>query len=171
METKYGTIETRTSGAAKFLMGAFSLGRKAREVAEAHEWSEDALFYHWSAGITGLPKFADTPMLDNDWGQAFMAGLRGCEPLPLVKGWRYGRLPEADEFTGCRCSYNYRDQEPEAGVSLMEVDDGPETQDKISAMFIDTGNRPPVRVQGYLLPWRGSDGEPLVICAREIETR
>jgi len=92
----------------------------------------------------------------------YEAGLRNAEMPYLVTGWRYGDIP------ACGYSYNYRDDRPEAGVSLMATDCGIKSQDAVSAMFISP-NRPVVRVRGYLHTFRrGSDGEPLVLFADPI---
>jgi hypothetical protein len=93
----------------------------------------------------------------------FESGLYGLGLPQWVTGWRYGRIPDADDF-GCSYSYNYRDDKPEVGVSAMQViqRDGTvlDTQDKISAMFI-TGKR--YDIEGWLHFRRGSDGEPLLV--------
>ena len=90
------------------------------------------------------------------------AGLLGeAVPYP-VTGWRYGHIPE------CGVSWNYRDMHPEAGVSLMAVDGGGETQDKVSAIFMSEG-RPVIKVSGLLHTYKtGSDGEPLLLDAVEM---
>lgn len=90
------------------------------------------------------------------------AGLIGEEKPYIVTGWRFGNIPSSG------LSYNYRDDRPEAGVSVMAVDGGAETQDKLSALFISI-DRPRVRVRGLLHTFRtGADGEPLLLDAIEI---
>jgi hypothetical protein len=93
---------------------------------------------------------------------AYEAGLLGCEMPHKVTGWRYGHIPANGH------SYNYRDDRAEAGVSLMETDCGLKTADPL--MNVMAGSRPRVRVEGWLNTIkRGSDGEPLVFWAKEIE--
>jgi hypothetical protein len=94
----------------------------------------------------------------------FEAGKSGRTIPPYVTGWRYGNIP------ACGKSYNYRDQRPEPGVSLMAID-GDEMQptDGISIMFIAAQNRPVVKVSGWLHFKRGSDGEPCLVSATEIK--
>ncbi len=61
-------------------------------------------------------------------------------------------------------------------MSLMEVTatndeevlpGGP--SDQVSRMFIEASGKDRVWVEGWLIPWRGSDGEPLVVGAREVK--
>lgn len=113
-------------------------------------------------GITDMRELMDAYWADvqayNHTALVFAeAGLRGA-PMPhLVTGWRYGAIPEAG------LSYNYRDGTPEAGVSVMALDNGDSTQDRLSALFI-ADSRPVVRVRGYLHTFRrGADGEPLLL--------
>jgi hypothetical protein len=95
---------------------------------------------------------------------AYEAGFSGCEMPYTVTGWRYGNIPTSG------ASHNYAEGKQEAGVSLMEADNGMKTQDALSAMFITAKNRPVVKVTGYLnTVKRGSDGEPLVFWASEIK--
>jgi hypothetical protein len=92
----------------------------------------------------------------------FDCGYSGADLPQWVSGWRYGNIPEGGK------SYNYRDDRPEYGVSVMQVDGGEQTQDKISALFIANG-RPSVKVAGWLNPLeKGSDGEPLLMGAVTI---
>jgi hypothetical protein len=94
---------------------------------------------------------------------ALEAGFTGKEMPRLVTGWRYGNIPS------CGYSYNYADDRPEGGVSLMETDCGLKTADALSALFI-SANRPVVKVEGWLnTVERGSDGEPLVMWAEKAE--
>jgi len=95
----------------------------------------------------------------------FDCGYYGHSFPEIVHGWRYGNIPESGR------SYNYRDQKPEHGVSVMEVyglENG--STDKVSLMFIGTQNRNVVKVAGYLNPLKtGSDGEYLLVDAKEVE--
>jgi len=91
------------------------------------------------------------------------AGMCGAEMPYMVTGWRYGHVPAIGH------SYNYAADRPEQGVSLMAVDGGQTAVDLISTAFLSAG-RPVVRVRGYLNTIEtGSDGEPLLLDAVEIE--
>ena len=95
----------------------------------------------------------------------FECGYQGYDFPEYVKGWRYGDIPESGQ------SYNFRDQLPEHGVSVMEIY-GIENNDvdKVSMMFIASQNRPVTKIEGYLNPYKfGSDGEYLLVSAKEAE--
>lgn len=108
--------------------------------------------------------FAEMDLADAcgfDWNLWAISSARRARPswTPReVTGWRYGNLPSGQ-------SRNFRDDSLERGVSLAALDNGKEVG-AFSQMFFD--DRPVVRVRGILLPWMGSDGEPLVCCAEEI---
>jgi len=177
------------------------MGRRARAVLDRYGLDADELIDLWAGGIdveygmygptwdrergniaqtpgpvihralnAALGKFADAPWTNHTWEAAFWEGVRGKDRLRFVRGWRFGRVPARGY------SHNYRDDTPEAGVSLMEVtavaDDGPlpsGPSDRVSKMFIEASNKPRVWVEGWLISARGSDGEPLVVGAREVE--
>lgn len=93
---------------------------------------------------------------------AFCAGQCGTEMPRKVRGWRYGDIPASGR------SYNGRDDEYEAGVSVMAVYGVGETQDHVSALFIADG-RPRVEVEGWLVTHTvGGDGEPLLVGCKRI---
>lgn len=85
---------------------------------------------------------------------AFELGQQGVDlsGQPTVSGWRYGNIPDSG------LSYNYRDRKSERGLSLAQLDGEPEVGS--SMWFTD---RKKIRVTGLLLPYRGSDGEALVL--------
>lgn len=96
---------------------------------------------------------------------AYNLGCRGIDlsKQPVVSGWRYGQIPDSG------LSKNYRDDISERGLSLMEADGADTVADWVSAMYIVSGNRPVVHVTGVLLPYTGSDGEPLVLPVGTVE--
>ncbi len=104
----------------------------------------------------------DSVWFDFETNVFFEHGYHGLPFPEYVTGWRYGDIPPSGQ------SYNFRDQIAEHGVSVMEVyaaNGAVETVDKVSAMFCAAG-RTRVDVAGYLNGLRrGSDGEPLLICA------
>jgi squalene cyclase len=96
---------------------------------------------------------------DNDTMQVVYMGSMGCDAPVYVTGTRLGDIPALGR------SYNYADNRAEAGVSMATVDGMPNAWAGASAMFIAADNRPFVRVGGWLLDKRGSDGEYLVVGA------
>jgi hypothetical protein len=119
--------------------------------------------------VAAVGDFMGRPWNSNDFAQAFSAAFHGVEKLPYVRGWRYGELNERGN------SQNYRDDAPEAGVSMMAVteraDGGPLPDgpgDEVSTMFVAASGAKPIVVEGWLIPRRGSDGEPLLIGARKV---
>jgi hypothetical protein len=92
-----------------------------------------------------------TPILD----AAKNLGLDGfdlsnCE---TVTGYRYGSAPES------MLSYNYTDNRMEHGLSLAAINGGKEIGS--SVWFCDRDKK---EYTGLLLPVKGSDGEPLILC-------
>jgi hypothetical protein len=87
------------------------------------------------------------------------AGFNGSPQPVWAEGWRLGNIPSAGR------SYNYRDNHPEPGVSMMWVKDenGNEyyTEDKLSAAFISRRTKR-VYYSGWLVGF-GSDGEPCLL--------
>lgn len=71
---------------------------------------------------------------------------------PIVTGRRYGYAPESF------LSYNYAENRCERGLSLVALEGQP---DMWSAMFLT--DRAVVTYSGVLLPFCGSDGEPLIL--------
>ena len=98
----------------------------------------------------------------DDWVDVawFEAGIAGREMPKWVTGWRYGSVPTRG------LSYNYRDERCERGVSMMQIDGECDQTDGTFALF--NSARPRVRVGGWLIEARGSDGEPLVVGAVEL---
>lgn len=92
----------------------------------------------------------------------FEAGRLGREMPSWARGWQYGHVPA----TGV--SYNFRDQRPEAGVSMMHVDGCAYEPDGTYEIFNGTSVR--VKCEGWLVTHKsGTDGEPLLVGAVEIK--
>ena len=85
---------------------------------------------------------------------AYNLGQKGInlESQPDVIGERYGNIPEFG------LSYNYSADKSENGLSLANLIDEKEVGSTI--WFSD---RKKVRVSGLLLPYKGSDGENLIL--------
>jgi hypothetical protein len=135
---------------------AYELGRQAAK--DGFTGMKDQALYY-SNYFDEMRYFSDAEF------RFFEAGLVGAKKPHKVTGWRYGNIPAIGH------SYNYRDDRPESGVSLMELDGDMSAYniDEISTMFIAASGRPKVRVSGYLNTVRtGSDGEPLVFDAKNI---
>jgi len=88
-----------------------------------------------------------TPVLN----AAKIIGERGIDlsNCPIVTGKRYGKAPESF------LSQNYRDNTSELGLSCYYGDD------KIRSEFLE---RKEYNYKGLLLPFKGSDGESLILC-------
>jgi len=84
-------------------------------------------------------------------------GIREYDIPQKVKAWRYGKI-------NGEMSYNYRDDRPEKGISVMQVKGGEKTNTLYEA--INGGDI--IYLTGYLLPWHGADGEPLLVACKEI---
>jgi len=81
-------------------------------------------------------------------------GRRGInlQDAPVVSGIRYGKAPEGG------ISNNHRDSISERGLSLAKVDDA----DEVGSVIWFEG-REERRYTGILLPYKGSDGEALIL--------
>ena len=89
---------------------------------------------------------------------SFVAGQKNLPKPHIVTGWRYGNIPASGR------SFNHRDGFCEQGVSVMATDEDDETQDKISAFFVEISGKPKIKITGYLNTIsKGSDGEPLLV--------
>lgn len=145
---------------SQHLAAAWQAGQQAR--AEFGIESENQFWTMMSYGELGKHPNLWRWMDDLDMADFFSMGYNG-HPLPmLVRGWRYGNIPTSGR------SYNARDDKREQGVSMVWVETGEETADSVSLMFIKPG-RAVVWAEGWLLPWKGSDGEPLLFDARKIK--
>jgi hypothetical protein len=87
------------------------------------------------------------------------SGFCGRDLPKYVHATRIGKVPE------CGRSMNYREQEFEAGVSVLQVDGEPRSDNGTFELFNDG---PRVRVAGWKHFRTGSDGEPLLVGAIEL---
>jgi hypothetical protein len=154
--------EPTQSEVPKIYKDAYQFGKKLKE--QYPEWT--------FKNILDL-KYNEIPqkfLLDNNANEFLHEGFLGSEIPKKVRGWRYGNVPK-NEY-GVSRSYDYRDQMFLPGVSIMQIE-GKERSDSYGGM---PGNihesffskRPKVKVEGYLLSRKGSDGEPLLIDVKEI---
>jgi len=145
-----------------WIESAITTGKKIHAIREERDMEMSEIMDEWAYGDLADEVGSYPNHCDIEWWTMMEAAAKGWN-CRIVRGWRYGEIPAEGR------SYNHRDNEPESGVSLMALEDGTGTQDAISAMFIEAESRPVVWCEGYLLPHRGSDGEPLILGARKIE--
>lgn len=83
-----------------------------------------------------------------------LGALKGIDltDCPVVTGYRYGTAPASG------ISYNYADQRSERGLSMAAINGQNEVGSCV--WFAD---RDRVEYTGILLPYTGSDGEPLIL--------
>lgn len=112
-----------------------------------------------SANKYGLNEIKNNDVSYASWWNAehqiaYNCGINGIDLSiqPIVKGWRRGKAPESG------ISYNHRDQCSENGLSMMSVNG---SEAGFSEMFM--AERKKYEYEGILLPYSGSDGEPLII--------
>jgi len=85
---------------------------------------------------------------------AYNLGHRGIDLSiqPDVIGWRAGKSPQ------CGISTNYRENISEYGLSMLYINDEP-----ICPSMIWFAERKRYEYKGLLLPYLGSDDEPLIL--------
>jgi hypothetical protein len=91
---------------------------------------------------------------------AYNLGCSGIDlsSMPDVTGYRFGEAPE------CGLSTNYRDDVSERGLSLAAIGD-----DKPVGSTMFFAGRGRYEYSGILLPYEGSDGEPLILSYSAID--
>lgn len=94
-------------------------------------------------------------------------GFLGQEIPKWVRGYRRGEIPEGGQ------SYNYRDQEKHAGVSIMGII-GEDKNNELAGMPAEIhelffNDRKMVIVEGWKLSRKGADGESLLAGAIKIK--
>lgn len=130
---------------------AHAAGRKAAQTADSeHDY--------WQ---TATQAELDTITENDTLSLMFSIGFIGhCFPV-LVEAVRVGHIGP-----GQTRSRNYRDDCWERGISVLHLIGEQAQSDGTYGMFSKGDNK--FRVRGYLSPWPGSDGEPLLIDAEEI---
>jgi len=142
----------------------YKVGGQVGKIMEKRGWSENSLWQEWLYnGVEGLPNpegFVDMGPVSRTF---FMAGQRGLKKPVFARGWRYGKIPDSG------VSWNFADDRPERGISMMAVwhKDAAILKSKTFELFTAAGEKKYV-VKGFLSPFLGSDGEPLLVGARVV---
>ncbi len=118
-----------TSDQIQYIRKAYELGKRHAATGDYTSWYTPRLQMAYDLGYEGV----------------------GVDFDHIVKGYRFGDVPEG-------CSFNFRDNCKEHGVSLAAIEGQKEVG---SVMWF--GDRKKVEVTGLLISDTGSDGEPLVI--------
>jgi hypothetical protein len=136
--------------------GAYAAGQKAGEKYN----NLNEYFGAVSAGEEELPVYYnDETNLESN---AFESGLKGLDKLKYVTAIRIGKIPERGQST------NFAEQKMEPGVSVLHLEGEAEKHKGTFEMF-NPGTK--IRVAGWLHHQTGSDGEPLLVRARELKSR
>jgi hypothetical protein len=147
------------------LLDAFDWGRRVRDAAGTPRPGR-GFYEKWAyGGVPSLPE-KNFDIVASWEGSApnknafYLSGLMGDELPVFATGSRYGNAPSGGR------SYNYREQIFEPGVSMAKVEH-PNFKDW---EWFDAfnKNRPIVPYEGYLLPMKGSDDEPLMVALRKL---
>jgi hypothetical protein len=152
----------------KSMLDAYELGKKVAAAREKAGVSQTEFFERWAyrgiddeltpASFDAYSRLEMDPTL-----RAFMEMGRKGLPLPTeATGWRYGPAPSGG------ASRNLRDDIDELGVSMAGVENHP---DWAGWEWFDSprqGNRAKHRYEGYLLPEKGSDDEPLFVGVKAL---
>jgi 8-oxo-dGTP pyrophosphatase MutT (NUDIX family) len=134
---------------------AYAAGQKAGEKYN----NLNEYFGAASAGEENLPDYYnDETNLESN---AFESGLKGLDKPKYVTAIRIGKIPERGQST------NFAEQKMEPGVSVLHLEGEAEKHKGTFEMF-NPGKK--IRVAGWLYHKTGSDGEPLLVRARELKS-
>jgi hypothetical protein len=130
--------------------------QRGRELSGQYDNESDACN---SMSLSELENF-----LDFEYSQFFHAGFVGREP-EYVTAIRYGKVPENGR------SRNYSDGSYENGVSCVKIIRNESDADYKSIYDVTLGYQgiEKIVVEGWYLGQTGSDGEPLLVCAKEVK--
>ena len=148
----HGSIYIRTA-----LLGTYP---REEEVVRSYEEGQK-MAQKYNRDLTAAVHGEDVDYIFNDdlRGASWEAGFNDDPKFVWAEGWRLGDVPKSGR------SYNYRDNHPEPGVSMMEVRDEYgnkySTEDALSAAFISRRDKR-VEYSGWLVGF-GSDGEPCLL--------
>lgn len=149
------------------LIDSFELGKRVSTAMENWDrWSSPTMnFYEdWMRGHipTLQPDEFDLVNRMGPINNAFFeSGRQGYEMPTYTTGKRFGDVPPSG------VSWNYREQNPELGVSMAQVDH-PKFADYEWADMGGNRQRPVRSYKGWLLPMTGSDDEPLMVGLKPV---
>lgn len=131
-------------------------GRQAKEIVGEMDYKTALRHLYMSGEMVDI--LEDLP--DDKDRQFFEAGFYGFEPQ-WRQAYRYGEIPVSGYST------NWGTGEAEKGISCICLIDGKhENKETIYDHIYDTNK---IKIEGWYLGDAGSDGEPLLIQAREVE--
>lgn len=90
----------------------------------------------------------------------FRLGVEGHEDPEFVTAVRIGEIPKT------KVSRNFRDQFQENGVSVLWIEG--DENDRGDGTFEIFNDGKKIRIAGWRSPWRGSDGEPLLLSPKKL---
>jgi hypothetical protein len=140
---------------------AYEIGAR---IGKQYDYDEGKFLYALRSGDLDLPDYL---FFNGIEGYFFDAGRAGkAMPSEFVFAERIGDIPQAG------VSYNFRDQHPESGVSVLGLLD-PEKglvrqNDGMFEIFNDGVHH---YVSGWLINETGSDGEPLLLGAKRFKEK
>lgn len=150
----------------KWASREYTRGQRMRALADKRGLTYAALIDAWYWGDAELEQALGStdslPMPSKESEAMCMLGFSG-HPIEWVAGWRYGSIPAEG------CSFNYREQHWERGISLMAIDGDDAQTMEMALTEAFNSDRPIIKIRGLRTPWCGSDGEPLVLLASEIK--
>jgi hypothetical protein len=95
---------------------------------------------------------------------SFESGFYGYDKPKFTVGWRYGKSPESGK------SKNFAEGIMERGVSFMQTSGEDKTSTSYE-LFQDVDKTDVEWYVGYEIPWRGSDGEPLMVNVKPLKDK
>lgn len=150
----------------RWAQDAFDLGRLVRDAKEVHPVKGRAFYEDWAYGR--IPKLTEDQfnsvnrwdMNDPNRNAFYLSGAHGDDLPVWTSGTRYGFAPKDGR------SWNYREQLYEPGVSMASVEHPRFADWKWFDAF--NKDRPVLPYEGYLLPMKGTDDEPLMVALQRL---
>lgn len=120
-------------------------------------------FDNEQSAINNLPLIDLEKFLSFEYEQFFHAGFINREP-EYVRAIRYGKIPENGQ------SKNYANNSFENGISCVKIIRNESDYSIKSIYDVTLGYQEidKIIIEGWYLGQSGSDGEPLLICAKQI---
>ena len=163
--------EMAGKGIPENLQSMYALGKKVGDARKSWSRSESHtgnFLTDWAYGH--LPNLSEREFtIANGFNDPvahgfYEAGRQGHELPQWVRGARFGDIPKEG------VSWNYRENTPEHGVSMVSVEHPDFSNYQWADMGLGPGQRisqrPLSKYEGWLLPFRGGDDEPLMVGLR-----